>query len=359
MAKEFAFDVFLSYSSKDKPRVLRIAEKLKAAGLRVWLDQWTIAPGEDIYLAIEGGLETSRTQLLFLSSSALGSDWVRLERSTALFRDPTNKERRFVPVLLEDCELPDALRRFRYIDLRSDSEAAFAELLAASRAVAPEAPPTAPGKTSSRGRAGRFALFSLGASLAGLLLVWFLTARVGLSGLVPSPEPFAVTVFVHGPNGVQDIPLRNTGFVVLDLGPDRRREAIGEKGQAYFVGIPASFRGEMARVWVEADGYAPVTPVAPQSLSETSLYLAVGRQGATLRGRVQDQEGQPIGGANVRVRDLSVSTGPNGAFALQIPGDIVQQDLYLEVSAKGYTPWRELAVPESNEVVVVLRRPVP
>ena len=73
----------------------------------------------------------------------------------------------------------------------------------------------------------------------------------------------------------------------------------------------------------------------------------------------QDQEGQPIGGANVRVRDLSVSTGPNGAFALQIPGDIVQQDLYLEVSAKGYTPWRELAVPESNEVVVVLRRPVP
>ncbi|MBI4690723.1 MAG: toll/interleukin-1 receptor domain-containing protein [Nitrospirae bacterium] len=52
--------------------------------------------------------------ILFLSPNAINSDWVNLERSTALFRDPTNSERRFIPVLIEDCKLPDALKRYRY-----------------------------------------------------------------------------------------------------------------------------------------------------------------------------------------------------------------------------------------------------
>jgi hypothetical protein len=39
--------------------VRRLAERLKQAGLRVWFDEWIIKPGDDIYLAIERGLESS------------------------------------------------------------------------------------------------------------------------------------------------------------------------------------------------------------------------------------------------------------------------------------------------------------
>ena len=35
---DFSYDVFLSHTSKDKPRVRRLAERLKKAGLRVWFD---------------------------------------------------------------------------------------------------------------------------------------------------------------------------------------------------------------------------------------------------------------------------------------------------------------------------------
>lgn len=42
MSDRFQFDVFLSHNSKDKPRVRKLAEKLKEAGLRVWLDEWII-----------------------------------------------------------------------------------------------------------------------------------------------------------------------------------------------------------------------------------------------------------------------------------------------------------------------------
>jgi hypothetical protein len=67
--------------------------------------------GNVIYPVIERGLEASRTLVLCLSPAALGSDWVGLERSAVLFRDPANAGRRFIPLLLADCKFPDTLRR--------------------------------------------------------------------------------------------------------------------------------------------------------------------------------------------------------------------------------------------------------
>ena len=111
MSSEFEYDVFLTHNQADKTRVRRLAERLRAAGLRVWFDEWVIQPGDDIYLAIERGLEASRTLVLCLSPAALESDWVGLERSTVLFRDPSNAGRRFIPLRLADGKLPDTLRR--------------------------------------------------------------------------------------------------------------------------------------------------------------------------------------------------------------------------------------------------------
>jgi tetratricopeptide (TPR) repeat protein len=136
MATDFSYDVFVSHNSKDKPRVRRLAERLKNAGLKVWFDEWILKPGDDIYLAIERGLESSRVLVLCLSRAAVGSEWVGLERSTVLFRDPSNTDRRFIPLLLEDCQLPDTLRRFKYVDYRRASDLAFEELVIACRGAA-------------------------------------------------------------------------------------------------------------------------------------------------------------------------------------------------------------------------------
>jgi tetratricopeptide (TPR) repeat protein len=131
MSEPFEYDVFLSYNSKDLALVRPLAERLRQTGLRVWFDQWAIKPGDDIFLAIERGLDVARVQVLCLSPAALGSGWVRMERSTVLFRDPSNVDRRFVPILLADCTLPDTLRRYKYVDFREAAEAAFEELLTA------------------------------------------------------------------------------------------------------------------------------------------------------------------------------------------------------------------------------------
>lgn len=128
---QFEYDAFLSHASADKTVVRELAERLKGIGLRVWLDEWVIRPGDSIPLAIEHGLETSRTLVLVMSRAAFDSDWVGLERHTALFRDPTNRERRFIPLRLDDCEIKDSLRQFAYVDWREKNESQFKRLVSA------------------------------------------------------------------------------------------------------------------------------------------------------------------------------------------------------------------------------------
>jgi hypothetical protein len=112
MSNEFEYDIFLSYSSRDKKIVHALAERLKQDGLSVWLDAWAIQPGDSIPLKIQHGLEQSRTLLMCMSPAYFASDWGKLEHLTLLFRDPTNAKRRFIPFLIEDCKPPDIIAQF-------------------------------------------------------------------------------------------------------------------------------------------------------------------------------------------------------------------------------------------------------
>ena len=109
----FDWHVFPPPRSADKPRVTRLAERLTAAGFRVWFDRPTIDSGEDIVTAIKKGLERSRVLVLCMTKAAFESEWVRLERNTATFRDPGNHDRRFLSLRLEDCQIPATLRRLK------------------------------------------------------------------------------------------------------------------------------------------------------------------------------------------------------------------------------------------------------
>ena len=72
-----------------------------------------------------------------------------------LFRDPTNAGRRFIPLVLADCELPDTLRRYKYVDFRQEADAAFEELLTACRVATEEVPEISPPKPSEAARPTR------------------------------------------------------------------------------------------------------------------------------------------------------------------------------------------------------------
>src|SRR6185295_4412628 len=119
MADDFKYDVFLSHSAKDKAVVRPIAERLRADGLRVWLEDWEIKPRTPKALRakkIEAGLEHSRVLVLCISANAFGSDWAQLEAGTFRFRDPLNKERRFLPLRLDEVPTKGSLAQFLHIN---------------------------------------------------------------------------------------------------------------------------------------------------------------------------------------------------------------------------------------------------
>ncbi len=107
-----------------------LAERLRADGVKVWFDEWMLKPGYSIPARIEEGLERSRELVLCMSAHALGSDWAQLESGTFRFRDPLNKERRFLPLRLDDAPIKGSLAQFLYIrQVPADREREYAMLI--------------------------------------------------------------------------------------------------------------------------------------------------------------------------------------------------------------------------------------
>jgi WD40 repeat protein len=134
MSTSYLFDVFISHSSKDKNIVRTIAERLRVDGLRVWFDESEIRPGDSIPAKIEEGLEQSRVLVLCMSAQAFGSDWAQLEAGTFRFRDPLNRERRFIPIRLDDSPIRGSLAQYLYINWSlEEHEQEYAKLLEACK----------------------------------------------------------------------------------------------------------------------------------------------------------------------------------------------------------------------------------
>ncbi|MEK6262308.1 MAG: toll/interleukin-1 receptor domain-containing protein [Planctomycetota bacterium] len=137
MADNFQYDVFVSHSTKDKVIVRDVAERLKKDGMRVWFAEWELKPGDSIPAKIEEGLERSRVLVLCMSANTFGSDWAQLESGTFRFPDPLNKDRRFIPLRLDDAPIKGSLAQFLYINwLPKGREQEYAKLLEACRSPA-------------------------------------------------------------------------------------------------------------------------------------------------------------------------------------------------------------------------------
>jgi len=134
MPQDSQFDVFLSHSSKDKAVVRPLAERLRNDGLRVWFDEWEIRRSDDRSTKIEEGLDNSRVLVLCMSANAFGSDWAQLESQTFRFRDPLNKNRRFIPLRLDHAPVENSLAQFLCINWYPNTrEREYAKLLEACR----------------------------------------------------------------------------------------------------------------------------------------------------------------------------------------------------------------------------------
>ncbi len=120
---EFDFDVFISYSSKDKQWVRgELLERIEQAGLKAFIDYRNFTPGAPSIKECERGVVDCRKTLLILTPDYVESGWAEIENIMAQTLDPANRELRLIPLLRAECEKPLRIGALTHIDFTDGAD---------------------------------------------------------------------------------------------------------------------------------------------------------------------------------------------------------------------------------------------
>lgn len=114
---------FFSYAREDSDFVLKLANDLRIADAKLWLDQLDIRGGERWDRAVETALERCGGMIIVLSPDSVDSPNVLDEVSYAL-----EEQKLVIPLLYRECKIPFRLRRLQFIDFTADFDKGFSHL---------------------------------------------------------------------------------------------------------------------------------------------------------------------------------------------------------------------------------------
>ncbi len=154
--KTMSVEVFVSYSSQDRDRVIPVVEYLRNSGISVWVDEGNIHAAdlwsEQIVQAIAG----CRVMVVMLSGNSTDSHNVVKEAMLA-----SEQKKALLPVYLEPADIPAKLQYqlagIQHLELYGENEQQVLEDLAnglAKRGVSRDGKPAAPLPTTVKRHEG-------------------------------------------------------------------------------------------------------------------------------------------------------------------------------------------------------------
>jgi len=197
-------EVFVSYARVNRERVVQLVERMRSAGVGVWIDEGGIHGASLWGQEIVDAIESSKVMVLMLSDASITSDNVVKELSIA-----SEDKKPILPVYLHQAEIPKSMRYqlagIQHIEyFESNEDAAFRSMCAAlsrlgvsnvneaeagktsaeAERAAPSNRPESPPQPSAAPQKGRWMAPLLGLAVIGLVL-----ALVLLTGNTPDSEP--------------------------------------------------------------------------------------------------------------------------------------------------------------------------
>ena len=122
-------EVFISYAARDRERVLGLVERLRNAGVTVWIDQVGIDVSTMWSQEIVSAIKGCKVMLLSISPHSTESENVVKELALA-----SERKKPIIPVYLEAAEIPETMeyqlagiQRVEYF--RENEDAAFKAML--------------------------------------------------------------------------------------------------------------------------------------------------------------------------------------------------------------------------------------
>ena len=97
-------EVFISYASKDRKRILDLVDRLSAAGVSVWIDQMGIEGATMWSQEIVAAIRDCKVLILAISKNSAGSENVVKEVALA-----SEGRKRILPVYLEQADIPESM----------------------------------------------------------------------------------------------------------------------------------------------------------------------------------------------------------------------------------------------------------
>lgn len=119
-SKSNVVQIFLCYARPDQRKAEKLYNRLSDSGFNPWMDKRDVLPGEMWEAAIQKAIQGSGFFLACLSANSVnrrGQIQKEIKQALDIWEEKLDSDIYLIPVRLEDCVVPESLRRFQQVNL--------------------------------------------------------------------------------------------------------------------------------------------------------------------------------------------------------------------------------------------------
>lgn len=116
--------IFISYAYADNERAKKLIDGLRERGYEIWIGDENVQIGDDIVSELRKNINEADAFISLISDNSVNSSWMQAELSEAITKKQLDSEFSILPVLLDDCNIPESISNITHADARESVDTA-------------------------------------------------------------------------------------------------------------------------------------------------------------------------------------------------------------------------------------------